>query len=305
MKQKQLEKKVEELFQEQGFDTQWQNGTLVAESKEEIKEVKVFSSEEYDIEGVKANLKGQKLVFVDEELAEVQDRIKNDVSIIREERETEEHDLPSYELIGDTAVINELVDMTEEEAVEGIRKYHSHVKTVLLKEESLGGEFRVGNYRKLYGEETETLHREFGCRFKVDPTRVYFSERFSTERNRVVSQIEDDEDVMVMFAGVGPFAVMAAKNRSPRKVVAVEKNPDAMAYLRENIELNNVEEKVRAIEGDVREAIGELEEFDRIVMPLPGSADEFLNSAFEHAKSGAVIHYYRFIQGGDWQPVLE
>jgi len=303
MKQKQLEKKVEELFQEQGFDTQWQNGTLVAKSKEEIKEVKVFSSEEYNIESVKANLKGEKLVFVDEELSEVKEKVGNRVSVLEEDEE-DSYDTPSYELIGEIAVINELSEMSEEDAVEAIRNYHPQVKTILLKEEPLSGEFRVGNYRKLYGAQTETVHKEFGCRFKVDPTKVYYSERFSTERNRVVSQIEDGEKVLVMFAGVGPYAVMAAKNANPEKVVAVEKNPEAAEYMRENIELNKVEDVVDVYEGDVEDVVPELDEkFDRIVMPLPGSADEYLDLALDAAAENGLIHYYRFLEDQDWKAI--
>ncbi|MFB6147886.1 MAG: hypothetical protein ABEJ66_03300, partial [Candidatus Nanohaloarchaea archaeon] len=78
-----------------------------------------------------------------------------DVSILREDRDGEEYELPSYELIGDIAVINELT-VPEEEAINGILEHHPRVKTILLKEEPLQGEFRVGDYKKLYGDETET-----------------------------------------------------------------------------------------------------------------------------------------------------
>ncbi|MFB6216740.1 MAG: class I SAM-dependent methyltransferase family protein, partial [Candidatus Aenigmatarchaeota archaeon] len=171
--------------------------------------------------------------------------------------------------------MNDLAGTDRDEAVEGILA-HQNVKTILLKKGGLKGEYRVGDYEILYGEETETVHKEFGCRFRVDPTKVYFSERFSTERKRVVDQIKDGEKVLVMFAGVGPFAIMAAKLANPGKVVAVEKNPDGAEYLKENAELNKVEDVVEGIEGDVAEVVPELGTFDRIIMPLPESAQEFL-----------------------------
>jgi len=295
MKQKKLEKKVRTLFEEQGFEMREENSRLIAQRDGEKLVLNVFSSEKFtpgDI--IESELEGK--IFVDEELSEIKDEVKRPVSVIRGEEESEEYELPSYELIGEIAVINELT-VEEEEGVEGILEDHPAVKTVLLKEEPLQGEYRVGEYRKLYGEETETVHKEYGCRFKVDPTKVYYSERFSTERKRVVDQIEDGEKVLVMFAGVGPFAIMAAKLSNPEKVVAVEKNPDAAEYLKENIELNDVEDVVKGYEGDVREIVPELDEkFDRIVMPLPKKANEFLDLAIESLDQNSKIHLYMFLE---------
>jgi len=303
MRQQKLEDKVQALFEEQGFEVTKNGNRIKAENGKKI-EISVFSSSKYTEHEVISQVEEAELVFVDEEMVHVQDRLDNEISIIKEES-NEEYDLPSYELIGDIAVINELVDMDKQEAVEGILGHHPRTKTILLKKEGLRGEFRVGDYEKLYGDETETVHKEFGCRFKVDPTKVYFSERFSTERNRVVSQIEEDEKVLVMFAGVGPFAIMAARNRNPEKVAAVEKNADAVDYMKDNVELNNVEDTVEVFEGDVNDVIPELGDFDRIFMPLPGTANEFLDIAFENVEKEGFIHYYRFLEDGNWDDLIE
>ncbi|MFB6292115.1 MAG: class I SAM-dependent methyltransferase family protein [Candidatus Nanohaloarchaea archaeon] len=298
MEQQELEERVEEIFERQGFSVERDGNRILAEDDED-KLIAVFSSEEYSARDIAEEVEGDELVFVDEDLSELKDRLENQVSVIREEEEEKDHDLPSYEVIGDIAVINELGDRDREDVIEGIREYNPHVKTILLKKNGLGGEFRVGDYEKLYGDETETTHTEFGCRFRVDPTEVYYSERFSTERDRVVSQVEDGERVLVMFAGVGPFAVMAARNAGA-EVMAIEKNPAAVEYMRENVELNSVADSVEVIEGDAADAVPD-GKFDRVVMPLPESADEFLDAAFEHVSEGGVIHYYRFIEDENWQ----
>jgi len=305
MKQTELEKKVKEVFAEQGFELEKKGKFIVAESEEARKEIQVFSSEEHSPRDVMNKVKEDKLVFVDEEFSEIEEKIENRVSILKSDKK-EDYETPSYELIGDIALINELDGVSKDEAVEAIRNYHPRVKTVLLKKEPLSGEFRVGEYDKLYGEETETIHKEFGCRFKVDPTKVYYSERFSTERNRVVSQIEEGEKVLVMFAGVGPYAIMAAKIAKPDKVVAVEKNPKAVEYLRENVKLNDIEDIVEVHEGDVKDVLPALEEdFDRIVMPLPGSADEYLNLAISKSRKGTLIHYYRFEEDSNNSEIVD
>lgn len=296
MEQQKLEEKVRKTFEEQGFKVEKERDRFKASKEGEEKVLEVYSSEKYEeSEVLEEGHEG--IVFVDEGLSGLKEEM--DVSIIYNEEKEAEYELPSYEIIGDIAVISELT-VDEGEAVEGILDHHPHVKTILLKKGGLKGEFRVGDYEKLYGEETETVHREFGCEFKVDPTKAYFSERFSTERDRIVSQIEGCEKVLVMFAGVGPFAVMAAKNASPEKVVGVEKNPEACDYMKENVKLNDVDDTVEAFCGDVTE-IDYTEKFDRIVMPLPGSADEFLALAMELTEDNGVIHYYRFLEEQNWE----
>lgn len=300
MRQADLEQKVRELFERQGFNVEKESGGFRACNGKEMV-LKAFSSENYSIGEVEENVESGDLVFVDPELSELQEVLENEVSVLREEEEKPDYETPSYEVIGDIAVINDLAGVEEEEAVSGILHHQPHVETVLLKEDGLSGEFRVGDYRKLHGDETETVHTEHGCKYLVDPTQVYFSERFATERERVVSQIEPGEKVLVMFAGVGPFAIMAAKKAEPGKVVAVEKNPAGADYLKRNIELNNVEDTVEGVEGDVAEVVPGLGKFDRVIMPLPESSHEFLPLALEHLEDNGVVHYYRFLENGDWE----
>lgn len=292
MKQQQLENRVQEIFEQQGFEVEETGGRIIATQGDMEKKIQVFSSAEHEVENVRELIEQDCLVFVDEGLEELGDT--ENVSVIRKE-DRKEYDLPSYELIGDIAVLNELPEKYEqEEVVEGILEHHPRVKTILLKTEPLSGEFRLGEYEKLYGSETETTHKEFGCRYRVDPTKAYFSERLATERKRVVDQIEEGERVLVIGAGVGPYAILAARKARPEKVVAIEKNPEAAEYLRENIELNNVEDIVEAIEAGALEVMEDLGKFDRIIIATPEFPEKFLRSALEHTLKGGIIHYYGF-----------
>ncbi len=297
MKQQKLEEKVRELFERQGFEVSKNGNSFTAEKNGQKLELKAFSSEEYTVEQVEA--KDEAKIFVDEQLSSVEDGLDNGVSVLHSEEEDEQYDLPSYEIIGEVAAINQLSEgISRQEAVEGILHHNPQVETILLKQEGLKGEFRLGEYEKLYGEQTETVHKEFGCRYKVDPTKVYFSERFGTERKRVVDQVEDGEKVLVIGAGAGPFAVMAAERAE--KVVAVEKNPEAVEYLKENIEMNNVGKTVEPLEADGTD-LDLREKFDHIVIPIPEFSYEFLEISFRHLGEGGVIHYYRFLENDDWE----
>ena len=287
MEQEKLEKKVKEILYREGFEIE----NSVARKPGVELELGIYSSEKYS-EGDVDHSKDK--IFVDEGL-EVEDGYT-----IEEEKD---YDLPSFELIGDIAIINDLSGRDRNEAVEGILAHHD-VKTILLKTEGLSGEFRVGSYETLYGEETETVHKEHGYRFKVDPTKAYYSERFSTERERVASQVEEREKVLVMFAGVGPFAILCADKAE--KVVAIEKNPEACKYLEENIELNNLEDKIEAFCGDVGEIVPELGgKLDRVIMPLPESAIKFLDVAVEALEEKGTVHLYSFVEDKDFSPMEE
>ena len=75
---------------------------------------------------------------------------------------------------------------------------------------------------------TETVHREYGCVYNLDISKVYFSPRLSYEHYRVASQVQEEEIVIDMFAGVGPFSILIAKNHEHVKVYAIDLNPEAV-----------------------------------------------------------------------------
>jgi tRNA (guanine37-N1)-methyltransferase len=73
----------------------------------------------------------------------------------------------------------------------------------------------------------------------------------------------------------------------------VDLNEAAVEYLRENARRNDVTARLTAVQGDVRD-VGEgyHDWADRIVMNLPHSADEFLDTAVAVAGDDCVLHYY-------------
>lgn len=193
---------------------------------------------------------------------------------------------PSFEVIGDIAIVAEEYDVKVGEA---IMEVHKSVKTVLVPTTPVTGEFRVRHYRVLCGEDrTTTVYREHGFVYEMDLNKVYFSPRLSTERKRVTDQVTDMELVLDMFAGVGPFAIPASKRAM--YTIAVDKNPDAIEYLKKNIALNKAS-RIEAVNMDARD-IQPPQPPDRIIMNLPHTAHEFLDVAFRLIGTGGVIHYY-------------
>lgn len=79
-------------------------------------------------------------------------------------------------------------------------------------------------------------------------------------------------------------------------------NPEAIEFLKRNIRLNRVENRVFPILGDARQAVEDklLGVADRVIMNLPEKAAEFIDSACKAIKpAGGTVHYYAFIRMPD------
>lgn len=205
----------------------------------------------------------------------------------------------SFDIIGSREKAVAIVELPEgangKEVAEAIFEKHKNVKSVLQKTSKREGEFRTRTYKLLAGDaDTEVVHKEYGFMIKVDPQKVYFSPRESTERQRIANQVKPNEVVMVMFSGVAPFAITIAKGQPDlERVIAVEMNPEAVKYADENIRINKLSHKILSLEGDVRkECVKWYGRCDRVVMPLPMGAEDFLEIAVNCLKDTGVIHFY-------------
>jgi tRNA (guanine37-N1)-methyltransferase len=208
----------------------------------------------------------------------------------------------ALDIIGDTAIIENPPELKTHKSLigEAILEIHKNVRTVLAKVGAVSGTYRLREFEIIAGEhKTDTIHMEYGCQYNVDVTKAYFSPRLSHEHNRVASLVQKGETVVDLFAGVGPFSVLIAKNNADVKVYAVDINPKAISYLKRNIRLNRVENRVIPILGDARQVIEErlFGVADRLIMNLPEKANEFISAACRVVKpSGGVVHYYAFIR---------
>ena len=204
----------------------------------------------------------------------------------------------SYDVVGDVAIIRVPNDLTHDPQTiaQAIMRTDRHVKTVLRQSGAVSGDFRLRNLEWVLGEKkAETMHKESGCFFRVDLTACYFSPRLSFERVRIAHLVQQEEVAVNMFAGVGCFSVLMAKLGGARKVYSVDMNPAAVDFMRGNARLNRVSGRVVPILGDSKDVIlGSLRGVaDRVVMPLPEKAFEYLDFALLALKpKGGWVHYY-------------
>jgi tRNA (guanine37-N1)-methyltransferase len=208
----------------------------------------------------------------------------------------------SFDVVGDVAVIDlrsELAPYSAEIGY-GIRRVNPNVRLVVRKSGEVSGRFRTRALQILAGSGgMETVHREFSCSYHVDISSVYFNPRLSHERLRVARQVKDNEVVVDMFAGVGPYSILIAKLQPTSRVYSIDINPSAIRYLEANTFGNRVADRVTPILGDARE-LSKLKVraiADRVVMNLPSEAENYIDAALQILKSeGGIVHYYQFAQ---------
>lgn len=198
-----------------------------------------------------------------------------------------------YDIIGSKEKAVAIIESEDKKFAEELMKKHKNVKSVLKKLSGREGKYRLYRLKLIAGDEnTEVIHKEHGIRLKLDPKKVYFSPREGTERQRIARVVKENENVLVMFSGVAPYAIAIAKKVNC-KITCIEINPEACKYALENVKMNKVDKKIKIICGDVREECKKLKtKFDRILMPFPERAYEFLKYAFTLSKKGTVIHLY-------------
>jgi tRNA (guanine37-N1)-methyltransferase len=215
----------------------------------------------------------------------------------------------SFDIIGDLVIAEipeELVEK-EKQIANAILQVHRSAKVVAKKTGAMSGEFRVRPLKVIAGENrTETLYKESGVQMKLDPSKVYFSVRLATERKRIADQVKPGERILALFAGVGPFPLVISKVQPDCEIVAIELNPDAFEYMQQNTRLNRTQ-NIKTILGDARKVV--LKNYqnraDRIIMPLPHTAEDFLDVAFAGARNNCIVHFYGFAPEKDIDHAFE
>jgi tRNA (guanine37-N1)-methyltransferase len=209
-----------------------------------------------------------------------------------------ENVISSFDLMGNIAVVELPKGIAARKVANAIMSIHSGVAAVYSKESGMEGKYRVRRFRHIGGKRTAVArYRENGVSMEFSVKKVFFSPRLSSERKRIAGLVGENENVLVLFAGVGPFALCIAKERPSAKVVGIELNAEAVKWFKRNIKLNRLG-NVEAVLGDVKKELAKKEYAgwaDRIVMPLPKDAEHFLKDAEKAAKKGAIIHFYTFV----------
>ena len=188
-----------------------------------------------------------------------------------------------------------------------LRDYESHIGdallhyyprcTTVLADEGISGQLRQPVRRTIIGNSSRTTHKENGVVFHLDARRVMFSPGNLRERMRM-SRLGQGEVVVDMFAGIGYFSIPMAVHSRPRRVLAIELNPQSYQFLCQNIRANEVQDIVQPILGDCAletpQGIA-----DRVLMGMVQVTNRYLETGIAALKPGGTLHYHQTIPS--WQ----
>ncbi len=213
------------------------------------------------------------------------------------------------EIIGDIAIIRKPFNLSEEIFKiigEELLKSLHYVKSVWLAVTPVHGIERTRNYIHLAGEKrSETVYREHGCVFRLDVTKVYISPVLGYDHMRVARQVRENERILNMFAGFGPYSIIASKYGKPSYVLSIDINEYAVKYARENIEINKVTHLNEIIHGDALLITSSLQsKFDRILMPFPELFEKAVEVAIPVIREGGIVHPHLFIEATNKKEAL-
>jgi tRNA wybutosine-synthesizing protein 2 len=197
-------------------------------------------------------------------------------------------------LLGEVIVVKIHPDLRAYEHLIGqaLLDFYPRCCTVLA-DEGIAGPFREPVRRVIVGDKTQTVHKENRVIFNLDARLVMFSPGNLMERIRM-SRLGKDEYVVDMFAGIGYFTLPMAVHSQPRKILAIELNPNAYHYLCRNIQQNHVEEIVEPVLGDCAKATPD-GVADRVVMGMVQVTDQYLQKGISALRPGGILHYHQTI----------
>lgn len=155
------------------------------------------------------------------------------------------------------------------------------------------GDVRKPSIKLVFGSPGPVIHIENGIRYRLDPMSVMFSPGNVNERIRQGRLILQDATVIDMFAGIGYFSLQLAKYTGLSRIYAAEINPDSFQFLRDNISMNRLSNRISAFNGDCRTVLPDVVA-DYIIMGHFRSR-EYLTSALSHSHRGTILNMHLLV----------
>ena len=154
-----------------------------------------------------------------------------------------------WKKIGDIIIADfSQLNVKEKEEVAPIYGKILSVRTILQKNK-INGELRKPEKTEmLFGESTKTEIIEYGIKYRMDLSKIMWSPgntgwRSILEGPKKISNFYNfgnPKTIIDYFAGIGYFTIQLAKSYPGAKIISIDKNPDSIKYLKENIEINRV-----------------------------------------------------------------
>ena len=169
-------------------------------------------------------------------------------------------------------------------------------KTVLQKNK-INGELRKPKTTEiLFGKDTETEITEYGIKYRLDLSKVMWSHGNTgwrsilkgPERVGNFYEFDNPKTIIDYFAGIGYFTIQLAKSYPDANIISIDKNPESIKFLEENLKINDVT-NVKVVNDDCRNI--ELKA-DVIHLGYISNTLEFLDHARKNLNSNGVAIFH-------------
>ena len=192
-----------------------------------------------------------------------------------------------------------------------------NVKTVIQKNKINGELRKPKNTELLYGNNTITKISEYGLTYNIDLSEIMWSPGNTGWRSALAGpekvsdfySFDNPKTIIDYFAGIGYFALQIAKGYSESKVVAIDKNPKSIEYLKINAKENNID-NIEIINDDCRNIQTKA---DVIHLGYIGNTIDFLEHTHNSLKNNGIAIFHEayrnswlgFKSRSDWGGVPE
>jgi len=199
----------------------------------------------------------------------------------------------SFDIFGDIAIVKmpEVLMKHSGMIADALLISNSNINKVAL-DSGVTGKYRIRELKLLKGPSGFiSTHKENGLLFTIDISKVYFSPRLATERQRIANKVTGVEHVLDAFAGAAPFSVILAKKGC--YVTSIDANPESEKWARINFKQNHVpQSNYNFICSRVEDMIESLSPFDRVIMNNPMNSFAYIESLRDMVKLGGIVHFY-------------
>jgi len=215
------------------------------------------------------------------------------------------------DIVGDVVILKAYEALSESrfQLARELLQEIPRIKVVYRQSSPVSGDYRLRELEWLAGERRSiTTYKEHGCLVEVDVQKDYFSPRLARERTIIATQVKNrelatrtGEYIVNMFAGVGTFSLRIARETSLSKIFSIDMNPDAFNRMFRNVLTNKMLNRIICVYGDATNLVENLlrRRADRILMPLPEKAIQYLEPALRALKNeGGVINLQNFVYAG-------
>ncbi|MDH5401428.1 MAG: hypothetical protein OEY49_02960, partial [Candidatus Heimdallarchaeota archaeon] len=210
--------------------------------------------------------------------------------------------IPSgYKRLGNVAIFRSTIKLGEEfgkavlEILPWCESVFQQINTV--------GEERQPILIHIYGSNNyEVIHSENNVKYILDFSKITFSGGNRGLRERLVNDVNENEQLVDMFAAIGNLSLQVLYHKKVKGIL-IEKNPYTFKYLKKTLEFNKLSH-INIINDDCRNV--ELNNWaDRIFMGYHEVDESHLAKALLMAKEHCTIHLHPIVHVKQYSEIQE